>query len=294
MKTFSLAALFLFVLGGLASFGAGLAPIQGQSDSPGTDRSSGFLTDAKGQPLPLESYEEIGHFLHTARVVSSKQIGQGVTGARKVLLEKDGLRVNAVFRDVRINESRTLPTGTQVAFRDDYIFECAAYELSRLLGLDNIPPTVEREIQGEKGSLQLWIEGAVTERDRRDQGYTLLDEESLRQHWQVMLVFDNLIFNDDRNRGNYLYDPKGKLWMVDHTRSFRTDEELPYPSGILYSERRLWEGLQNLDSSVMRTQLQKYLGPSELESLIKRKDRLVEYIREMIAERGEEDVLFSF
>jgi hypothetical protein len=109
-----------------------------------------------------------------------------------------------------------------------------------------------------------------------------------------MLVFDNLIFNDDRNRGNYLYDPMGKMWMVDHTRSFRTDEELPYPSGILYSERRLWEGLQKLESSVMRTHLQRYLGPSELESLIKRKDRLVEYIQEMIAERGEEDVLFSF
>ncbi len=278
----------------MASYGAGLAPIQGQSDSQGVDRSSGFLTDALGQPLPLESYEEIAHFLHTARVVSSKQIGQGVTGVRKVLLEKDGLRVNAVFRDVRINESRTLPTGTQVAFRDDYIFECAAYELSQMLGLDNVPPTVEREILGEKGSLQLWIEGAVTETDRREQGYTLLDEESLSQHWQVMLVFDNLIYNDDRNRGNYLYDQKGKLWMVDHTRSFRTDKELPYPSGILYSERRLWEGLQKLESSVMRTQLQKYLGPSELESLIKRKDRLVEYIREMITERGEEDVLFSF
>ena len=294
MKTFSLAALFLIELSTLASYGVGLAPIQGQSDSPGADRSSGFLTDAEGQPLPLESYEEIAHFLNTARVVSSKQIGQGVTGARKVLLEKEGLRVNAVFRDVRISEVRTLPSGTEVPFRDDYIFECAAYELSRLLGLDNIPPTVEREILGDKGSLQLWIEGAVTETDRRDQGYTLLDEESLSQHWQVMLVFDNLIYNDDRNRGNYLYDQKGKLWMVDHTRSFRTDGELPYPSGILHSERRLWEGLQKLESSVMRTQLQKYLGSSELESLIKRKDRLVEYIGEMIAERGEEDVLFSF
>jgi len=293
MKTFSLVALFLLELGALTSYGAGFtSSLQGQSESPGPD--SEFLTDAEGQPLPLKSYEEIVHFLNTAQVVSSEQIGQGVTGARKVLLEKEGLRVNAVFRDVRISETRTLPTGTQVPFRDDYIYECAAYELSRLLGLDNIPPTVEREILGQDGSLQLWIEGAVTETDRRDQSYALLDGESLSQQWQVMLVFDNLIYNDDRNRGNYLYDSRGKMWMVDHTRSFRTDGELPYPSGILYSERRLWEGLQKLESSVMRTHLQKYLGPSEMESLIKRKDRMVEYIHEMIAERGEEDVLFSF
>ena len=98
MRIFSLALLFLFSLV-LASQVFGLAPIQGP------------LTDAEGQPLPLESYEEILHFLNTARVVSSKQIGQGVTGARKVLLEKDGLRVNSVFRDVRINETRTLPSG---------------------------------------------------------------------------------------------------------------------------------------------------------------------------------------
>jgi hypothetical protein len=271
---------FLFLVASLTSYVPGLAPIQGS------------LTDAEGQPLPLKNYEEILRFLSTARVVSSKAIGRGVTGARKVLLEKEGLRVNAVFRDVSISEERTLPSGTQVPFRDDYIFECAAYELSRLLGLDNIPPTVEREILGQEGSLQLWIEGAVTETDRRDQDHALLDEESLSRQWQVMLVFDNLIFNDDRNRGNYLYDQRGKMWMVDHTRSFRTDEELPYPSGILYSERRLWEGLQKLESSVMRTHLQKYLGPSELESLIKRKDQLVGYIQEMIAERGEEDVLF--
>ena len=103
----------------MASYGTGLAPIQGQSDRPGADRSSGVLTDAEGQPLSRESYDEIAHFLHTARVVSSEQIGQGVTGARKVLLEKDGLRVNAVFRYVRINEIRTLPSGTQVPFRDD-------------------------------------------------------------------------------------------------------------------------------------------------------------------------------
>ena len=142
-------ALLLF---GLASLVSGFtSSLQGQSDSPGADRSSGFLTDAEGQPLPLESYEEIVHFLNTAQVVSSKEIGDGVTGARKLLLEKDGLRVNAVFRDVRINESRTLPTGTQVAFRDDYIFECAAYELSRLLGTGQYPSYGGKRDPGSEG-----------------------------------------------------------------------------------------------------------------------------------------------
>ncbi len=288
-------ALLILLLGAVASYGATVAySLQLPPDIPVPDRPSRLLTDIEGRPLPLESDEEIVRFLHTARVVSSEEIGEGVSGARKVLLEKDGLRVHSIFRDVRVNESRRLPSGTLVPFRDDYIFECAAYELSRLLGLDNVPPAVEREIEGKKGSLQLWIEGAVTEKVRRDQGLSLLDEERLSQHWQVMLVFDNLIFNDDRNRGNYLYDRNGKLWMIDHTRSFRTDDELPYPTGILHSERQLWEGLQKLESAVVKTHLQQYLDPAALESLIRRKEKLVEHIQEMIAERGEQDVLFSF
>jgi len=166
--------------------------------------------------------------------------------------------------------------------------------LSRLLGLDNVPPVVERAIQGKKGSLQLWIEGASTEKERREKGLSVLDEQRLNQQWQVMLVFDNLIFNDDRNRENYLYDRKGKLWMIDHTRSFQTDDELPYVTGIRYFERQLWEGLQKLESALVKKHLEKYLSPSQLESLIRRKEKLTEYIQEMILERGEEEVLFSF
>ena len=35
------------------------------------------------------------------------------------------------------------------------------YELSQLLGLNNIPPTVDRNINGKRGTLQAWIEGAL-------------------------------------------------------------------------------------------------------------------------------------
>lgn len=285
----------MFWLGAVASYGATVAhSLQSPSDSPVPDRPSRFLTDIEGLPLSLDSDEAIISFLRRARVVSSEAVEKGVTGTRKVLLEKDGVRLHAIFRDVRINQPGRLSTESRVTLRDDYIFECAAYELSRLLGLDNVPPVVERAIQGKKGSLQLWIEGALTEKERREKGLSVLDEQRLNQQWQVMLVFDNLIFNDDRNRENYLYDRKGKLWMIDHTRSFQTDDELPYVTGIRYLERQLWEGLQKLESALVKKHLEKYLSPSQLESLIRRKEKLVEYIQEMILERGQEDVLFSF
>ena len=54
---------------------------------------------------------------------------------------------------------------------------------------------------------------------------------------QLMYLFDNLIFNDDRNQTNILYDSAWKLWMIDHTRAFRRFTQLRNPQIIRYCER---------------------------------------------------------
>ena len=53
-------------------------------------------------------------------------------------------------------------------FSDSWKNEVAAYELDKLLGTRLVPPTVERTISGSKGSLQMWVEGVMTEADRQD------------------------------------------------------------------------------------------------------------------------------
>ena len=246
-----------------------------------------------GKPLPFETDRQVIEFLRTARVVSQERIGVGVNKIAKVLLKKDEVQMHAAFRHVRIEEKRELPTGSQVEFRDNCIFECAAYELSQLLGLSNVPPVAEREIGGVEGTLQMWIAGSMTEEERKKSNSALPDQLRLNRQWEVMRIFDNLIYNEDRNATNILYDRNGKLWMIDHTRSFTKYEELPYPSGIGSCERTLWQKLQRLDPAVVKTTLAKYLRPSEIDALIERKRQLVEHIQEMIAENGEDVVLFT-
>ncbi len=249
-----------------------------------------------GQPkatLRFENNQQIIEFLRSARVVSQERVGVGVNGIAKVLLKRDGVQMHAAFRDVRVEETRELPSGTQVEFRDNCIFECAAYELSRLLGLNNVPPVVEREIGGVKGTLQMWIEGTITEEERKKKNLPLQDELHLNRQWEVMRIFDNLIYNEDRNSNNILYDRNGKLWMIDHTRSFTKYAELPYPSAIQSCERTLWEKLQRLDPAVAKMRLEKYLRASQIDALIERKRELVGHIQEMIAEKGEDFVLFT-
>ncbi len=70
-------------------------------------------------------------FLQTAQVISSESIGEGITRPRKVLLEKDGVRMHAKFSDFHEerNVKKLRDGSTKFSFRDQAVFECAAYEL---------------------------------------------------------------------------------------------------------------------------------------------------------------------
>ena len=58
-----------------------------------------------------------------------------------------------------------LPMGQRAGFWEAYKSEIAAYELDRLLGLDMVPPTVERRVGGDLASVQLWVEGCRVLKD---------------------------------------------------------------------------------------------------------------------------------
>ncbi len=260
-----------------------------------TASSAGVWLDPEGKPLPFTSDEEVMEFLRTARVVRSEEIPQGTTHPLKIVLEKDGVRMHAIFRYVnKNNPMQRLRDGTVVVnFRDSYIFEPAAYELSRLLGLDNVPPVILRKLQRKSGSLQAWLENAMTEKSRVSDNITAPDKVLWsKQRWN-MRVFDTLIYNTDRNQGNILYDGDWKVWLIDHTRAFRLEKELRNPKLVVKCGRKLREKLKSLDEKVVRERLKKFLRSSEIKALMRRRDKLVEHIQKLIQERGD-NVLFTF
>ena len=266
---------------------------------PAQDSSSLSWLDPDGKPLSFQSNVEVEEFLRTAEIISRERIGEGLNNFLKVLLEKDGIRMHAIFRDVHVERSQMPLSDGKISFffRDDAIFECAAYELAKLLGLDTVPPVVERKIQRTEGTLQAWVENVNTEKDLRETTGIPPSGGINRWRWimqrQNIHIFDNLIYNEDRNIGNILIEPDWKLWMIDHTRAFRRWKELMNPEQVQFAERSLWEKLQVLDETEVRAKLKDFLKPAEINGLIERKGLLVAHIQKLIDERGEKAVLFT-
>ncbi len=248
-----------------------------------------------GSPLPFVDDAAVLDFLKTARVVEKARIGKGVTRARILVLEKDGIRARAAFHDVDVTKKRhRTKAGLVTNFRDSYLNNVAAYELGRLLGVTNLTPTTLRKVGGARGSIQLWVEKAIDEAQRRERG---LDEAmSVRSRRRIadMWVFDNLINNIDRSQGNMLHDSRGEFWMIDHTRSFIGFSRLPSPAKMRRCSRELLAAIRSLDEDQTRERLRPYLSSFEIKSLFARREKLLGYLDERIAAQGESSFLFSY
>jgi hypothetical protein len=259
-----------------------------------TEHSQSWL-GPDDQPLPFTSAESLLDFLKTAPVVETKVLSGGINRPVRLTLERDGIRARAIFRNVDVSRtSNSSPIERQYpSFHDSYIFEVAAYEMSLLLGLENVPPAALYEWQGQKGSIQLWVENATSEAQRIEQGNAPADTARWQRQRIDMLVFDNLIFNFDRNHGNQLMDASGKLWFIDHTRSFKRSPSLPSQESVLVIDGDLWQRIKELDPDQVRARLGPYLNVVEVKTLLKRRQILIRHVERMIADRGEQQVLIN-
>jgi hypothetical protein len=253
--------------------------------------------DKDGVQLPFKSQDEIEQFLLTATPEANEKIKTttGVTKPQKMLLEKDGYRLNAIFRTYEQIDDRPGPVpGSEHKiryFRDSAQSEITAYILNRMLGMNNMPPTVFRTLNGKQGTMQLWAEHTMPDRDRATKN--LLPPDALpwdRQMWD-MQVFDNLINNIDRNQTNLLIDGNWQLILIDHTRSFAMDDTLFNPEKVIHCSRGLWHALRHLDEAEARKRLSPYLSPAEINALFARKQKLIQLIKGLIDRNGEENVL---
>jgi hypothetical protein len=176
--------------------------------------------------------------------------------------------------------------------RDTWRSEIAAYELSLLLGLDTVPPTVAWQLGRRPGSLQLWIEkaswGYYPDETRQP-----ADPERWQKELDRMRLFDALIANGDRHPGNILIDSTGKVWWIDHTRAFLRERDLIEPDRIKRVERGFYERLKAVDPKVIALRMAPFMSQKEIDALLARRLKLIDLIEARIAAEGESAVLFT-
>lgn len=255
--------------------------------SPAESVVTGRWLGPDQKPLPFSEEWQLVDFLNRADISKLKQLSSGSTRPWKVMLEHNGVQAHAIFRTVDHSSGEG-----HRSFEDKYSFEVAAYQTARLLGLDNVPPAVIRVVDGKEGSLQLWVEGARSETERiaLDEVPKSPSKVLLQKH--MMRVFDHLIYNFDRNTGNMLLDGDQKLWLVDHTRTFKALPVLP-DSSLRLCERDLWESLSSLEAHDLKQALSPYLSPIQVAAVVKRHQKLVKHLGGLIEEQGEHNVLFD-
>jgi hypothetical protein len=250
-----------------------------------------------GDPLPFEGFQDAEEFLASSEVARSKTRREGVNKYKKVVLDKDGVWANSIFRWENVVKrpdfNRTSLGSENRYFRDSYESELAAYKVSEILGLYNIPPTVYREVEGRSGAVQLWMEKTTKEVDRRKKGITPPDVTNWNRQSHDMRVFDNLINNIDRNQSNILIDKDWNLWYIDHTRSFAMDESLPSPEKVERCSRSLYNALKEMDEDLVRETLSSLLRAAEVDAFFVRREEILKILEDRIAEVGESNVFYD-
>jgi hypothetical protein len=264
----------------LAGAGA-LSPVWGRQGDPS---STANWTDAQ-----MEEY------LTKAKVTDSKAINTGITNSLRLTLSLDGLTLNAHFQS--IDEAKATfqgDRGTEMNFRDSWKYNVAAYRLDRLLGLKMTPPSVARSFGGKSGAFTWWILNGMMEIDRNRKKLTPPDQEEWNKQMYMVRVFDQLIFNTDRNLQNLLFTPDWRMWMIDHTRAFRLYKDLKAAGDLVRCERRLYARLQALQEEEVRKATDPYLTKPEISGLMGRRDKIVALFSKKIAAQGEGVVLYDY
>jgi hypothetical protein len=205
---------------------------------------------------------EIEQHLKQAQIVGLDEIGTGVTRPKRARLSPTTPFSSLTWK--------VLPPGMRDGYWESYKSEIAAYELDKLLGLDMVPPAVEREINGDTGAAIMWIDGV---KSVKETGGKVPSGPAWYVPIRRMLMFDNLIGNPDRNAGNILVGPPGELILIDHSRAFTRDHGLPRK--IERVDGKLWDRLRAVTPAQLSTTLQPWMDGDALDAVLDRRTRML-------------------
>lgn len=282
------------IIGGLTSVSLSRASCPG----PGSEVPALRTATPQFTAEELAEREKWEEFLKNAEVLKSEQM-QGsvaVTNPWVLNLKKDDVTHRALWKNAQ---------GRMGGYWEGWNYEIAAYRLDKLLGLDMVPPTIERRFREERGSCQLWIEDTITVKEREKRKLKLPSYKV--GYWNRALYlqrfWDNLIANEDRHQNQILITSDWRMILIDHSRSFRSTGK--FTKNLIYSEksregpklmselpRALVEKVKALDFEAVKATVGDYLTADEINAVLLRRDLILKEIDKLIKLNGEDNVLY--
>jgi hypothetical protein len=234
--------------------------------------------------------DETEAFLKRAKVIDVKDMGSGATKPLKITLAREGVEMKATFKsvDVRMDSPTQFGGKTAAEYADSYKHELAAYELDKLLGLDLLPVIIEREIQGKKGSLRVWVEDVMP---RYGHGNLPPDANLARDQIQMVWLFDYLIYNVDRRTHNLMIGSDWKPVLIDHSLAFTLFESPVRP--IYRFPVETIDALRRLSDSEIEKRMKPFLRSVQIDAFLKRRLRVLEMVDRRVAQSTRENVFLS-
>ena len=232
-------------------------------------------------------------FLRTANVVAQKKLDvrdDGIDQGDAFGWKTDSRRAVSTHRHLQTRFSRRRGNRREEFQRFVQIQHCSVSPRQDD-GINNIPMSVERELDGKIGSMTWWLDNIwMTEAERRDRGIKPPASQFWVDELNTVRVFDQLIYNTDRNQGNLLITPDWKVWMIDHTRAFRTMVALQKRTRFRRIDHKVLRALRKLNTLPIEEELGGYLRPEEISAILGRRDLIVAHFDREIKQNGEDAV----
>ena len=257
-----------------------------------------------GQAFAQFTSEEVAErpkweeFLRTAEIIKKDQMSGdvAVTSPWRLVLKSGDIVHEALWKN---------PVGKMGGYLEGWQYEIAAYLLDKALGLNMVPPTIERRFREEKGSIQLWIPDCITLKQKTDQKIKTPPIKVFYWNRSTYLqrAWDNLIANEDRHMNQILITKDWRMILIDHSRSFRSSKK--FTKELIYTEkgregpklmselpRAFVDKVKALTFEGIRSAVGEYLTDEEINAVLVRRDLILAEIDRLVQQNGEDQVLY--
>jgi hypothetical protein len=240
--------------------------------------------------------QQMEDFLQTAKIIEQKRTAVGITGSLRAKMSDGIITHDAHIQSIDVAKpSFQTALGTELNFKDSWKYNIAAYRIDKLLNLNMIPVSIERTVPGiGQAAVTWWVDDVLMDEvTRTKKKVEPPNLEDWNRQMYIVRVFDQLIYNMDRNLQNLIFTKGWQIWMIDHTRAFRMHKGLKDQKNLVRCDRRLLDALKQLNGPAIERETETYLSAPEIKGLLARRDVIVKFFEERVAQKGEAEVLYD-